>query len=428
MPPVNYTPIPNGAPANALTFNNRLQQLDNVLQEVHSKVDNFGYDITSHEFDAVADWNGATGTDNIAAINNALEQQRLRGGIVYVPPAETPGLEYGFTGPLLAHHGVSVLGGGVCGRSIDRGAILTNIGAGDALQFTATYGQARMSFIQNIALRGNASSQDGLVTGASLSHLTVQRVYLRDHGRYGINIGNYNFLHTFDTVWVDYSGGDGIHATPANNNNGMNYRNVWSAYSGGDGWHLTNQAGLNMDGVYADANTGDGGDFTSCNGVIKAWTAESNIGDSMRFYDCPLHVIQPRVTGAGSGTGYAYRIVGGNSSMLFEMPQSIATRAANSMVIGDIGAYRVYVINPNFDKAADYNGKAVVLTGDSWIPPQVALATNATAGFNWVRSSAGAPIGTPSPLYTGLVPMEVDTSTGRVYFYYGGAWHYANLT
>jgi hypothetical protein len=57
-----------------------------------------------------------------------------------------------------------------------------------------------------------------------------------------------------------------------------------------------------------------------------------------------------------------------------------------------------------------------------------ALATNATAGFLGHPSSAGAPTGIPGSVPTGQVPCEVDTSNGRVYFYYGGAWHFAALT
>lgn len=56
-----------------------------------------------------------------------------------------------------------------------------------------------------------------------------------------------------------------------------------------------------------------------------------------------------------------------------------------------------------------------------------ALATNATSGFLYLPSSAGAPTGVPTA-YTGRIPMEVDTTNGRVYFYYGAAWHYVALT
>jgi len=56
------------------------------------------------------------------------------------------------------------------------------------------------------------------------------------------------------------------------------------------------------------------------------------------------------------------------------------------------------------------------------------LATTATKGWPMVPSSAGAPTGTPAKTYTGFVPMQVDTTNNRVYFNYGGTWHYASLT
>jgi len=57
-----------------------------------------------------------------------------------------------------------------------------------------------------------------------------------------------------------------------------------------------------------------------------------------------------------------------------------------------------------------------------------ALATNATGGWLWVTTSAGAPTGTPSGSYTGIAPIHIDTTNGRLYTRYGGAWHYAALT
>lgn len=56
-----------------------------------------------------------------------------------------------------------------------------------------------------------------------------------------------------------------------------------------------------------------------------------------------------------------------------------------------------------------------------------AIATNATDGFYYISTSAGAPSGTPTT-HTGRAPIHLDTTNGRVYFYYGGAWHYAALT
>ncbi len=50
-----------------------------------------------------------------------------------------------------------------------------------------------------------------------------------------------------------------------------------------------------------------------------------------------------------------------------------------------------------------------------------AVAANATSGFVYVPTCAGLPTGTPET-YTGRVPIVVDTTNNKLYFYSGGAW------
>lgn len=50
-----------------------------------------------------------------------------------------------------------------------------------------------------------------------------------------------------------------------------------------------------------------------------------------------------------------------------------------------------------------------------------AIATNATDGFLYVPSCAGTPTGTPTT-YTGRVPLVVNTTNNKLYFYSSGAW------
>ena len=50
-----------------------------------------------------------------------------------------------------------------------------------------------------------------------------------------------------------------------------------------------------------------------------------------------------------------------------------------------------------------------------------ALATTATDGFVHVPGCAGAPTGVPTA-FTGRVPIVVDTTNNKLYFYSGGAW------
>jgi hypothetical protein len=62
------------------------------------------------------------------------------------------------------------------------------------------------------------------------------------------------------------------------------------------------------------------------------------------------------------------------------------------------------------------SGKSVVV-GDN----TAALATNATDGFLYVPTCAGTPTGTPTA-QTGTVPIVVDTTNNKLYFYSGAAW------
>jgi hypothetical protein len=61
----------------------------------------------------------------------------------------------------------------------------------------------------------------------------------------------------------------------------------------------------------------------------------------------------------------------------------------------------------------DNKGNVVVNTA--------AIATTATDGFLYVPSCAGTPTGTPTT-YTGRVPLVVDTTNNKLYFYSTGAW------
>lgn len=51
-----------------------------------------------------------------------------------------------------------------------------------------------------------------------------------------------------------------------------------------------------------------------------------------------------------------------------------------------------------------------------------ALATNATTGFFHLQSCAGAPTGTPASIPSGQIPMIVDSTNLKPYWYVGGAW------
>jgi hypothetical protein len=63
----------------------------------------------------------------------------------------------------------------------------------------------------------------------------------------------------------------------------------------------------------------------------------------------------------------------------------------------------------------------ITLTGNIVAGASAALATTATDGFLYVPTCAGTPTGVPTSI-TGMVPIVVNTTNNKLYFYSGGAW------
>lgn len=61
-------------------------------------------------------------------------------------------------------------------------------------------------------------------------------------------------------------------------------------------------------------------------------------------------------------------------------------------------------------------------TGGQLAFGSAALAANATVGFPCMQSAAGVPTGTPASIPTGQIPYLVNSITGQLYIYSGGAW------
>lgn len=82
----------------------------------------------------------------------------------------------------------------------------------------------------------------------------------------------------------------------------------------------------------------------------------------------------------------------------------VASRGALYFAAGSLGANRASI---------ETNGSFVINTA--------AVATSATSGFLYIAGCNGQPTGTPTS-YTGRVPLVVDTTNHKLYFYSGGAW------
>jgi hypothetical protein len=85
------------------------------------------------------------------------------------------------------------------------------------------------------------------------------------------------------------------------------------------------------------------------------------------------------------------------------------------------GATDVVIYNTTLSSGTLSERIRAVYTGSLLLGAQVALATNATAGFIYVPTCAGTPTGVPTA-YTGLAAAVVDTTNHKLYFYSGGAW------
>lgn len=73
------------------------------------------------------------------------------------------------------------------------------------------------------------------------------------------------------------------------------------------------------------------------------------------------------------------------------------------------------------DSTGRIQGLRLYNNGSVSCGPQSALATSATGGFTYIRGGAGTPTGVPVAV-TGQVPLYVDTTNNKLYFYSGGAW------
>lgn len=100
-------------------------------------------------------------------------------------------------------------------------------------------------------------------------------------------------------------------------------------------------------------------------------------------------------------------LVGAPSINLGDTTSGLYRSASNAIAVATNGALQL----------------TVGATG-SLIMGNAAIATNATDGFLYVATCAGAATGTPTAV-TGRVPLVFDSTNGRLYAYYGGAWKYA---
>lgn len=113
------------------------------------------------------------------------------------------------------------------------------------------------------------------------------------------------------------------------------------------------------------------------------------------------------IAAAATGTGDAYiaLTVSGISTWFAGVDNSASDRFAFSNVA--LGSSDVMALTTSGSVILNASGSA--------------LSTSATNGFTYVPSCAGTPTGAPTAV-TGAIPIVVDSTNNKLYFYSGGAW------
>lgn len=192
------------------------------------------------------------------------------------------------------------------------------------------------------------------------------------------------------------------------------------------------------------ASIAEGGDFSSLVGSVGQidGTLSSGLGSG-------LSILSDRgvMVGADGTIG-----TGCNNSIAIGYSAEVRIGSPGGMAIGydsvcdqDYGIALGYLANTNADNQAMIGSndatafvKEVRFNGGGAASPQrapnfvfgnAALATGATDGFPYLPSCAGTPSGAPTSYASGAaIPCIVDTTAGKVWFYYGAAWHFTTLT
>lgn len=126
----------------------------------------------------------------------------------------------------------------------------------------------------------------------------------------------------------------------------------------------------------------------------------------------------------GATTNYGFRV--SDSAAVTTGKSHYAFYSANNTATGGGTTYQFYAAG-----TADnvFKGKTTLggTTGDNVVVGAGAVATNATAGFLWITSCAGAPSGAPTAPYTNAAALVVDTTNSKLYVRVGTSWKSTTL-
>lgn len=158
-------------------------------------------------------------------------------------------------------------------------------------------------------------------------------------------------------------------------------------------------------------STGDITQFKS-NGTVKArFTYAGNLGVGIAAPTSNIH------QDAGTGTATYHQFTAGTTTgQTVTDGTLIGIDASGNAIFNNQEAAYINFLSSNTQRARITALGSLVVGNNS-----SALATNATDGFLYVSSSAGAPTGTPTT-QTGSVPIHVDSTNNAMYMYTNSAW------
>lgn len=117
------------------------------------------------------------------------------------------------------------------------------------------------------------------------------------------------------------------------------------------------------------------------------------------------------VIGYIAGTGY--------TGSGFYNGGNVQINASQPWSPGSCGTYISFKTTPNGTVALQDSG--YIAPSGSWASGVGQVATSASTGFLYVPTCDGVPTGTPETI-TGRLPLVIDSTNNKAYFYSGGSW------
>ena len=120
-----------------------------------------------------------------------------------------------------------------------------------------------------------------------------------------------------------------------------------------------------------------------------------------------------RLTVTGDADGNSWIIVNSSAANAGQLLLGVESNS-NPVFMGSISNHSVALRSNN-------TARTTWDTSGNLIHGTAAIATTATSGFLYIPACAGAPTGVPTA-FAGRVPLVVDSTNNKLYFYSGGAW------